>query len=66
MAQLAAWIPLVHLDKLFALPSQFILQHGCEHIPAIVCYGFTKAELATFLPEYLWQRSYRGYGDCHI
>ena len=47
MAQLAAWIPLVYLDKLFALPSQFILQHVREHIPAIVGYGFAKAELAT-------------------
>ena len=48
MAQLAAWIPLVYLDELFALPSQFILQHVREHIPAIVSYGFAKAELATF------------------
>ena len=47
MAQLAAWIPLVYLDELFALPSQFILQHVREHIPAIVSYGFAKAELAT-------------------
>ena len=50
MAQLAAWIPLVYLDKLFALPSQFILQHVREHIPAIVGYGFAKAELATLFP----------------
>ena len=48
MAQLAAWIPLVYLDKLFALPSQFIFQHVREHIPAIVSYGFAKAELAIF------------------
>ena len=48
MAQLAAGIPLVYLDKLFTLPSQFILQHVREHIPAIVSYGFAKAELATF------------------
>lgn len=50
MAPLAAWIPLVYLDKLFALPSQFILQHACEHIPAIVSYGFAKAELAALFP----------------
>ena len=50
MAQLAAWIPLVYLDKLFALPSQLILQHVREHIPAIVSYGFAKAELATLFP----------------
>ena len=50
MAQLAAWIPLVYLDKLFALPSQFILQHVREHIPAIVSYGFAKTELATLFP----------------
>ena len=50
MAQLAAWIPLVYLDKLFALPSQFILQHVREHIPAIVSYRFAKAEFATLFP----------------
>ena len=50
MAQLAAWIPLVYLDKLFALPSQLIFQHVREHIPAIVGYGFAKAELATLFP----------------
>ena len=50
MAQLAAWIPLVYLDKLFALPSQLIFQHVREHIPAIVRYGFAKAELATLFP----------------
>ena len=50
MAQLAAWIPLVYLDKLFALPSQLIFQHVREHIPAIVSYGFAKAELATLFP----------------
>ena len=50
MAQLAAGIPLVYLDKLFALPSQFILQHVREHIPAIVSYGFAKTELATLFP----------------
>ena len=50
MAQLAAWIPLVYLDKLFALPSQLIFQHVREHIPAIVSYGFAKTELATFFP----------------
>ena len=48
MAQLAARIPLVYLDKLFALPSQLIFQHVREHIPAIVRYGFAKAELTTF------------------
>lgn len=47
MAQLAAGIPLVYLDKPFALPGQFIFQHVREHIPAIVSYGFAKAELAT-------------------
>ena len=50
MAQLAARIPLVYLDKLFALPSQLIFQHVREHIPAIVSYGFAKAELATLFP----------------
>ena len=50
MAQLAAWIPLVYLNKLFALPSQFIFQHVREHIPSIVSYGFAKAELATLFP----------------
>ena len=50
MAQLAAGIPLVYLDKLFALPSQLIFQHVREHIPAIVSYGFAKAELATLFP----------------
>ena len=50
MAQLAAWIPLVYLDKLFALPSQLIFQHVREQIPAIVRYGFAKAELTTFFP----------------
>ena len=50
MAQLAAWIPLIYLDKLFALPSQFILQHVREHIPAIVSYGFAKTELTTLFP----------------
>jgi hypothetical protein len=48
MAQLAAWIPLVYLDKLFTLPSKLVLQHVREHIPAIVSYGFAKAELAIF------------------
>ena len=48
MAQLAAWIPLVYLDKLLALPNQLIFQHVREHIPAIVRYGFAKAELTTF------------------
>ena len=50
MAQLAAWIPLVYLDELFALPSQLIFQHVREQIPAIVGYGFAKAELATLFP----------------
>lgn len=50
MAQLAAWIPLVYLDKLVALPSQLVLQHVREQIPAIVRYGFAKAELATLFP----------------
>ena len=50
MAQLAAGIPLVYLDKLFALPSQLILQHVREHIPAIVSYGFAKAELTALFP----------------
>ena len=50
MAQLAAWIPLVYLDKLFALPSQLIFQHVREQIPAIVSYGFAKTELATLFP----------------
>ena len=50
MAQLAARIPLVYLDKLFALPSQLIFQHVREHIPAIVRYGFAKAELAALFP----------------
>lgn len=49
MTKLATWIPLVYLDKLFALPSKFILQYVREHIPAIVGYRFTKAELAAFL-----------------
>ena len=49
MTKLATWIPLVYLDKLFALPSKFILQYVREHIPAIVGYGSTKTELATFL-----------------
>lgn len=48
MAQLAAWIPLVYLDKLFALPSQLIFQHVREHIPAIVSYGFYKLNLPPF------------------
>ena len=50
MAQLAAWIPLVYLDKLFALPSQLIFQHVREHIPTIISYGFAQAELATLFP----------------
>ena len=50
MAQLAAWIPLVYLDKLFALPSQLIFQYVREHIPAIVSHRFAKAELATLFP----------------
>ena len=50
MAQLAAGIPLVYLDKLFALPSQLIFQHVREQIPAIVSYGFAKTELATLFP----------------
>ena len=51
MAQLAAWIALVYLDTLFALPSQLIFQYVREHIPAIVRYGFAKAELATLFPR---------------
>ena len=50
VTQLAARIPLVYLDKLFALPSQLIFQHVREQIPAIVRYGFAKAELATLFP----------------
>ncbi len=49
MTKLATWIPLVYLDKLSALPSKLILQHAREHIPAIVGYGFAKAELATLI-----------------
>ena len=45
MAKLAAWMPLAYLDKLFALPGKLILQHAREHVPAIVGYGFAKAEL---------------------
>ena len=50
VTQLAARIPLVYLDKLFALPSQLIFQHVREQIPAIVRYGFAKAELTTLFP----------------
>ena len=50
VTQLAARIPLVYLDKLFALPSQLIFQHVREQIPAIVSYGFAKTELATLFP----------------
>ena len=49
MAYLTAWIPFVYLDKLFALPSQLIFQHVCEHIPAIAGYGLTKTEFTAFL-----------------
>ena len=49
MAKLAARIPLVYLDELFALPSQLIFQHVREQIPAIVRYGFAKTELAALL-----------------
>ena len=47
MAQPAAWIPFVYPNKLFALPSKLILQYVREHVPAIVHYGFAKAESAT-------------------
>ena len=50
VTQLAARIPLVYLDKLFALPSQLIFQHVREQIPAIVRYGFAKTELTTLFP----------------
>ena len=49
MTYLTAWIPFVYLDKLLTLPCKFVFQHTCEHAPAIVGYGFTKAELATLL-----------------
>ena len=49
MTKLAARIPFIYLYKLLALPCKLIRQYIREHTPAIVSYGFTKAELTALL-----------------
>ena len=49
LAKRGVHLEFVYLDKLFALPSQLVLQHVREQIPAIVRYGFAKAAFSANL-----------------